>query len=158
MTWNIQWIPLNNCNYLSYNGTLVGPTPLFVAEGVDGIGGGGLDGLRADGQKRYHEGDRPGKKEHPHLEIHTIGEALQPFIHCKIGDGPGDDVGQYHPFGKFLGQEHNHTGNRGSQDFTDSNFFGSLFRGEGGQAEQSQTGHKDGDDGEVDKYLPHSLL
>lgn len=81
-------------------------TFLFVAEAVDGIGGGGFDGLEADRKHcdAYDEDTR--KQKDPELYRCAVGKVLKPSPRHKPGDRPGDYIGQCDPLDEFLGKQH----------------------------------------------------
>lgn len=66
-----------------------------------------------------------------------IGEVLQPTLHEIIGDWPGDNVGHDDQCQELFGEQHDDVGNGCTENFAYSDFFGALFGGEGGEAEQA---------------------
>ncbi|MBU1186888.1 MAG: hypothetical protein KJ908_08365, partial [Acidobacteria bacterium] len=49
----------------------------LISEGVDRIGGRGLDGLRANRQQRDQQCRQPGQEEHPHLKVNSLDNSTK---------------------------------------------------------------------------------
>jgi len=71
---------------------------LFIPKRIHRIGCGRFDGLVADGEQSDTESRQAGKYENPDTQPDPVGKVLQPLIHEIIGNRPGNDVGQKHPF------------------------------------------------------------
>ena len=119
-----------------------------MAEGFDGIGGGGPDSLKAHGEQRDHERRGGGQQERPDPDRGAVGEAREPAVHGPIGQRPGHDIGQQHPLSKLCREHVRDLGDRGSQDLAYADLFGALFRRKRCQPEQAQAGDKDCDERE----------
>ena len=66
---------------------------LFAAQRVDRVGGGGPEGLEADGHKSDQDGSRAGPGEYPPGNGNPIGKTGKPTVHDKQSSGGGDEEG-----------------------------------------------------------------
>src|SRR5580704_1005611 len=77
-----------------------------------------------------------------------VGKVLQPAVHGPPGDGSGQKNGYQHQPDEVAGEQGEDIGHRGAKDFADADLFEALPGGEGGKAQEAETGDKNGDDRE----------
>ena len=81
------------------------------------------------------------------------GIVLEPLAHAVIRKGHCDEHGKGDEFQEVTGQQRPETEDTGAEDFADPDLLCPLFSHKGSQAEEAETGDKDGkareDSGEV---------
>ena len=70
---------------------------LFIPKALHRIGLGRPERLESDGGQSQDQGQPGGKQEESDLQVHAVGEALQPRTGGQVADGPGEGVGQQDP-------------------------------------------------------------
>lgn len=114
---------------------------------MNGIGHRRLQRLIADGQHGDEESRRCGDEKDQGVDGNVKSEGGQPFVHENVSRRPGDQIGGQHPQKRFPAEKHKHRWVGGAENFSDSDFFGSLFDGKGGHAKHSQTGDEESEQG-----------
>lgn len=66
---------------------------LFIPQGIDGVGCGGFDGLETNGEKSDDQRHGRSQGEYPQTHIYPVRKILKPFVHDKVGNRPGDKIG-----------------------------------------------------------------
>jgi len=129
----------------------------FAAEGFYGVSEGCADGLNTDRHQGNDEGDGAGHEENPPADRGTIGKRFEPFVHGPPRDGEGDKRSDADKDREVPAKQADDAGDPGAEDFTDPDLPGALFGSIGDEAEKTEAGDEDGEDGEGDED-PAGLL
>jgi len=130
----------------------------FASEGFYGVSESRTHGLNTDRQEGNGEGDGACQEEDPPTDLRTISKRIEPFVHGPPCDREGDERSDPDKHREVLADEADDTTDGGAEYFADPDLLGALFGSIGNEAEQTETGNKDGEDGEGDEYLAGLLL
>ena len=130
----------------------------FASEGFYGVSEGRTHGLNTDRQEGNDEGDSARQEEDPPTDLRTIGKRIEPFVHGPPCNREGDERRDPDKHREVLADEADDTTDGGAEYFADPDLFGALFGSIGNEAEQTEAGNKDSEDGEGDEYLAGLLL
>src|ERR1700685_2433997 len=78
------------------------------------------------------------------MNADTISVVLQPAVHDPPGSRDGQQKSQEYKTEEVFGQEINHVPGRGTQNFSDTDLFGSLKNIIGRQSHEAETGDENG--------------
>jgi len=130
----------------------------FASEGFYGVGERRTHGLNTDRQDGNGEGDSARQEKYPPGDLRTIGKRIEPFVHGPPCCREGDERSDRDKLREVLADEADDITDGGAEYFADPDLLGALFGSIGNQAEQTEAGNKDGEDGEGDEYLAGLLL
>ena len=102
-----------------------------------------------DGDRNEY-GDQCRNQEEVPLQINVLAKVIKPATDHPIGQGPADHVGYQNKPKKFSGKECIDIGDGSSMYPPHADLLGFSFHHKGGEADDSETGNNNGQDGQDD--------